>query len=115
VRQVKAVQVTALSQLGNLRPGAAPIRRQVRIEVARKERLVEERRHAERLRIIARERRSGEVRLAARTPVHKVTAPVKMKIVLPSTAPPPRVIRAPKPPPPPQRPRFENRPHPGKP
>jgi hypothetical protein len=110
LRTVRSVPVTGLAQLGNIRPGVAPINRQVRVEVVRKDRLAEERRYAERLRFLARERNSAELKLAARVPVHKITAPVKAKIVLPSTAPPPRVIRGPKPPPPPTRPRFETKP-----
>jgi hypothetical protein len=118
IRRVRNVQVTGMAQLANIRPAelrSAPISRQLRVETVRKERLVEERRHAERLRIIARERRTTEVNLATKAPVTRITAPVRAKIVVPSTAPPPRVIRTPAPPPPPVRPKYEVRPHPGKP
>ena len=116
IRQVRNVQVTGLSQLAHLRPGGAPINRQFRVEAVRKDRMLEERRHTERMRLYARERYTNEVRMAARAPVRKMTAPVRSKIVLPSTAPAARIVRgAPKPPPPPVRPRFESRPATGRP
>jgi hypothetical protein len=119
ISRVKNTRVTGLAQIANIRPAdmrSAPINRQVRVETVRKERLTEERRHAERLRVISRERRTTEVNMAAKVPVNKVTAPVRTKIVLPKTAPPPRVIQgAPKPPPPPSRPKVDPKTRPGKP
>jgi hypothetical protein len=113
IRRVRNTQVTGMVELANIRPAdlrTAPINRQLRVEAVRKDRIIEERRQAERMRIIARERHAAELKVATRTPVAKITAPVKVKVVIPKSAPPPRVIRAPAPPPPPVRPKYEHRP-----
>ncbi len=99
ISRLNNVRVTGLAQLANLRPAVAPINKSIALEQVRKERLAEERRYAERLRLLAQQRRVVETRLTNNAPVSRISEPVRAKIVLPKSAPPARVINTPKPPP----------------
>jgi hypothetical protein len=108
VSKVSNIRVTAMSSLAAPKPGAAiaaPISRDLRIEKASRERLLEERRSMDRMRALARERKAHEARILSKGPAAAPKAPVRVKIEPPKGTPPARVIRSPiKPPPPPTRP-----------
>jgi len=113
IRKVKNVQVTGLSSLANLRPEEAkkaPIHRELRVERARNEHLLEERRQAQRYAALAQERRAKEGAIfskrattttTAKTPAATAPAPVRVRYEVPKTAAAPRTRREVKLPPPP--------------
>src|SRR5205807_2685588 len=115
ISRVKNVQVTALASLAGIRPTAiktAPVHHVVRLAPVTKQQLTVEKQHIERLRTVAQERRTTEVHQATRTPINKLTAPVKARYTLPKTAPAGRVITHPvKPPAQPVHPKTEVRTH----
>src|SRR5262249_19888547 len=99
IARVKNTRVTGLAQLANIRAGAAPINRQIRVETVRKEQIATERKQAERFRAISQQRSTTETKLAARARANSIPAPVKAKVTLPPSVAPPRVIRPPVTPP----------------
>jgi hypothetical protein len=71
IRKARNVEVTGMARLANIRPAemkSAPVHRQVKVETIRKERITTEKRHAERLRVMGRERHTTERNLATKAP-----------------------------------------------
>jgi hypothetical protein len=107
--RLRNVRVTGLAQLARVQPAAAPVSNTIRLENVGKSQLAQERRYAERLRILAAQRRLTETRLANNTPASKLSAPVQARLALPANTPPARVVKTPKPPPPAIRLRVDNK------
>lgn len=108
----EGLRVSGLASLGGTT--AARDVKTVRVQKVSADSHREERRQLERHRLVARERQAAEGRAAAKRPAGvKPTAPVRLKMVLPKTAPPRPRIKAPAPPPAPVRPKVAVKPPPG--